>query len=396
MNLAPLSDLVKPDRATFAVALAGALLMLLSGALILRSATDDPQRVDHYGRAVAGALASLAADPMSRSDRLHLAVLGNRLVDTPEIRGVASYSPRGQLLATTGDLNPPHYDAQVAVGDSAVGRVRVALEPASFAARDAAQIWALLGAALLGALLVAVAATLVRAGRDGRLAVVLPQRRPPRDQGDPAPAAAAAETPDDELTHHLLAVNFYNQLTLAADQREFELSLCGELAEAVADLYGGQVVSLPGIGLLVDFDHADDPDRPFQVICAALVLARLLHEETEFGSYRLGLNLASCPSREALALDDESVADAALLSALGKDQSLAISAAFAAALDGAAEGLSQLDARPLRNPLLDQLTTSDAGCYLVFGLATESSGLIEQQVDRLRTQRDATSSPSTF
>ena len=29
---------------------------------------------------------------------------------------MASYAPRAQMLATTGDLNPPYYEAAVAIG----------------------------------------------------------------------------------------------------------------------------------------------------------------------------------------------------------------------------------------------------------------------------------------
>lgn len=395
MNLASLSDLVKPERWIFLVAVCSALLTLLFATMLLRGSADGQRRMDSYGTSVATALAALAADPMSQPNRLHLAVLGNRLVETPEIRGVASYGTGGRVLASTGDVTEPYFEAPVLAGDDPVGFVRVALWSDAFANRQDGRLWVLLGAALLGALSVVAGSALARAVRDGRL--TLPRAQPVLEHQADATAQDAAGAEECEvLRHYLLAVNFYNQLTLPAGERTFELSLCSELAGLVADVYDAQVETLPGVGLLVDFEHTDDPDRPFQVICASLVLARLLADESVFGSYRLGLNVTDSPAHEAVPLDDDAVADAALLSALGKDLSLAVSAPFAAALQGTAGELDRLDLRPLVNPLLDELATSDTGCYRVFGLADGLSGLVDQQVVRLRAQRDATSNPSTF
>ncbi len=161
---------------------------------------------------------------------------------------------------------------------------------------------------------------------------------------------------------------------------------------AVAEIYQGQVVSLPGVGTLVDFDHTNDDERPFQVLCAAFVLIRLLNDEAPFGRYRVGLNLTEHPADAVLPLDDDAVADAALLSALARDGTLAISEPFTRTLGEE----DRFVTTPLVNPLLDELTTSNADCRLVTGLEAASAALVVQQAERIKTQRDAISSPSTF
>lgn len=400
MKLPPLSDIVKPDATVLAVAAATVLLTALVLWLLVSLTSREDQHMEAFGGAAARALAELAVQPVMRQDRMHLGVIANRLAELPEIRGVASYSADNQLLTTTGDVQGPHHTQPVTADDSIVGYVRVALEPQAFSSSHPARITALLSALLVLPFAVAVAWSMVRAARQGRIGPLLPQRRgrngeesgPPATAEDAEVSCDAAPNPPPLIRHYLLAVNLYNQLTLPPTEREFELTLCAELAEAVAEIYQGQVVNLPGVGILVDFDHTGDDDRPFQVVCGAFLLARLLRDEAPFGSYRLGLNLIESPADDALPLDHEAVADAALLSALAKDLFLAVSGSCFDAL----QGRDRLHARPLHNPLLDQLSTGDAGCYLVTELEPSCAGLVAQQAEQLRSQRDAISNPSTF
>ncbi|MEQ8858399.1 MAG: hypothetical protein RIC56_07115 [Pseudomonadales bacterium] len=370
--------------AAFSVLVTGLVLLA-----IISLTGREQQRLDNFGTATARALAELAVEPLMRQDRMHLGVIGNRLAELPEITGVASYSTDNQLLTTTGDLHGPQYTQPVTIDDSIVGYVRLALEPEAFAAAERIRTGAILIALLLLPLLISAAWHAIE---------LLRARAPPSWwRPAPEPAVAASPTPEptlpaEDIRHYLLAVNLYNQLTLPRHEREFELSLCLEFAEAVAGIYHGQVVALPGVGALVDFDHGDDEDRPFQVLCAAFVLARLLHDEAPLGTYRLGLNLTECPADETLPLDHEAIADAALLSALGKDTALALSATFAEAVGH----VERIDIRALDNPLLDELTTSAPACRLAVGLQPPFAGLVQKQAARLKAQRDAVSSPSTF
>ena len=391
-------DLVKPDPLILAVAAFASVVTIFAVQLVLLATDRAEARMDRFGAAAARALAELAVEPLMRQDRLHLGVIGNRLAETDEIRGVASYSSDDQLLATAGEMDGPQYSEPVVLDDSIVGYVRLALHPAAFAESGRERSLGLLLAALLVPLLVASGWTLARAAGSGALAAAL-FRGALQDSmvgatdeiaavPDPQPLPAPAV-----IRHYLLAANLYNQLTLPPNEREFELSLCLELAEAVANVYHGQVVRLPGVGVLVDFDHTEDESRAFEVLTAAFVLNRLLQDEAPFGHYRLGLNLVPRPADEALPLDDPGIGDAALLSALARDGTLAVSEPFARALAGDDRYLC----RPLVNPLLDELSTSASGCLLVTGLAPPIALIVAQRAEQLKTQRDdAISSPSTL
>lgn len=398
MKLPSRSHLVKPDLTVLAVAGVTALVTVLGVYLVLTASSREQAHMDRVGNAAAGILAELAVEPVMRRDRLHLGVIGNRLAETPAIRGVTTYSSNNDVLTSTGIMEGPQYTAPVVIDDSIVGYVRVAVHPPAFAPDGTTQLLALLAVALLVPMLVAVGWSLAGAARRGELRPTMPSRpswlkTAHADDAGPAGEPIIEHAPDPvDVPHYLLAVNFYNQLTLPGSEREFERALCRELAEAVAEIYQGRVVSLPGVGALLDFDHTADEDRPFQVLCAAFVMIRLLRDEAPFGHYRLGLNLTERTAGETPPFDDAAVADAALLSALAKDEALAVSAPFAEAL----QGEKRCFFRPLVNPLLDQLTTSGPGCRLITGLEPTSAALVARQVEQLKAQRDATSSPSTF
>jgi hypothetical protein len=394
VKLASWSDLVKPDRAALAAAAATAASGLLLVWLALALTDRHSEREAHFGEALARAMAELAVEPLIRDDRMHLGVIGNRLAEAPEVRGAATFDADERLLASTGALPPPHFTQPVVVDAEVVGYVRVAVDPQAFAASYPARVTLLLAAALLLPWLVAVGTTLVRSLRAGAIGSARRQQPLRADHADREALTAPDAAPLEPAVtrHYLLAVNLYNQLSLPPTEREFELSMCTELADAVAAGYQGQVVALPGVGALLDFDDTSNPDRPFEVVRAAFLLARLLREETPFGTYRLGLHLTECPADRALPLDDPAVADAALLSALARDQSLAVSEPCIAALTGT----ERVTSHALVNPLLDELASSGPGCVLITALAPEIGASLAQEMEAVRSQRDETVSPSTL
>jgi len=409
VKLTPWSEAVKPDPTVLLGALVSATLTAL--ALLLAWTLLDPQeeRLDRFGGATARALGELALEPLLKQDRLHLGVIGNRLVEMDEITAVATYTVDHQLLTLTGSMTGPQYAESISIDDTVIGHVRIALDPDAFdggitAAKNrklAATVSAAI--AIVAALLTAVAGSLVREWRGGRLAFDTPGLgRRLRERTRPASTSAPALDPntappevDEEppiVLHYLLAVNLYNQLSLQGVEREFELSLCTELAEAVALEYQGQVVSLPGLGALVDFDHTEDAERVFDVVQAGYVLARLLRDEAPFGIYRLGLHLVSRSGDEPLPLNHPAVTDVALLSALAPDTTLALSETLCAAL----EADDRLLTRPMSNVLLEELTTSGTECQLLTDLTGADKTEALQQVEALKTQRDSIASESTF
>jgi hypothetical protein len=401
VKLTSWSDLVKPDREVLKIAAVTAFLTVTALLGLMHFSDPHQERMDSFGNATAKVLAELVAEPLHRQDRLHLGVVGNRLADLPQIAGVASYTLDNQELASTGNLRALDYAQSVSVDGSIVGYVRVGLDPEAFAEPNMARLIGALIALLLLPLVVASGWSLTQPGRREELLARLSRladRLPWRGRKPPAPVAASderhaePEPEPEEIAHYLLAINLYNQLTLPTAERAFELSLCVELAESVAALYHGQVVGLPGLGAVVNFDHSDDADRPFEIVCAALVLARLLREEAPFGNYRLGLNLVRRPVDETMSLHDAAIDDAALLSALAKDATVALSGSFSTALDGH----ERMTLAPLDNPMLDELTSGSAACFLVTGLSQPYATGVIQQAEQMRSQRAGIESPSTF
>ncbi len=399
MKLTSCLDLVKPDRKILAPLVSTGLLVAL-GLLLVWQLTDQQQaRVDRFGESIADILAGLSIEPLLKQDRMHLGVLSNRVTEAPEVSGVGVFTLDDQVLALSGELGSPQYTRTVAFDDSVVGYVRVSLNRTAFAdgLEHTGRALGILLVIVISPLLVAAGLTLKGQLRSGALTSY--GSKPPEamdaemgEADDGTADEAMVEESAIEIRHYLLAVNLHNQLSLSPGEREFELSLCLECAEDVTSLYQGQVVQLPGVGVLIDFDHTQDPDRAFQVVCAAMVLARVLREESSFGVYRLGLHLITRPADESLSLDDPAVADAALLSALAKELNLATSGSCHAAFTR----LERLDIQAITHPLLDQLTTCPHECYLVTDLAPNYRTLVLQQTETLTGQRRSTARESTF
>jgi hypothetical protein len=394
VKLPPWSELVKPDRSLLGPLAASSLLATL-GLLLVWQLTDPRQAtIDRFGTSVAQTLAALSVEPLLKLDRMHLGVLSNRVATVPEVSGVAVFTLDDQVLALSGELTSPRYTETVVFDDSAVGYVRVALNQSAFqdGLLGGPRLAGLLLVIVLAPLLVATGVALQRAWpgwqRQREAAAAVDARQHPALPE----VAAMKEDSAIEIRHYLLAVNLHNQLSLSPGEREFELSLCIEMAEALAAVYQGQVVALPGVGVLVDFDHTQDPDRPFQVVCAGLVLARVLREESPFGTYRLGLHVITRPGDELLSMDDPAVADAALLSALARELTLAVSGPCFSLL----ERTERLESQASRHPLLDQLNTCDPECHLITNLESDYQPLLLQQTAQLTGQRRSTASESTF
>ncbi|MEQ8914344.1 MAG: hypothetical protein RIE03_18785, partial [Pseudomonadales bacterium] len=195
MKLASWSDLVKPDRAALAAAAATALAGLLLGVLVLIATDRQPQQLDHFGTAMANAMAELTVEALIREDRMHLSVIGNRLAELPEVAGAASYDGAERLLATTGTLPQPQFDAPVTVDGNVIGVARIALDTDAFASSHPARLPLLLAIALLLPVLVASGTTLLRAVEAGALR---PQRRHARPGGPGGAEQGAADDPTED------------------------------------------------------------------------------------------------------------------------------------------------------------------------------------------------------
>ena len=185
-----------------------------------------------------------------------------------------------------------------------------------------------------------------------------------------------------------MAVNLFNQLSLTPDQCTRELAFTRMTAERVAALHHGEVLDLPGTGLLIAFRGGHSDDRPFHVLCAAFALSRLLAEAESLGRYRLGVHMLTLESEEVLAVSSDTVKDAAILSALAKDNSIIASSALIEQVPY----LQRLVLENMQHPLLEELETIGGGAALAKALAPPHDDLIAQQLSELKGEADGSGS----
>ncbi|MFP6836601.1 MAG: hypothetical protein VB948_10925 [Pseudomonadales bacterium] len=373
MKLTSSLRLVKPTPRPLTVACLATLLTALSLYTLWQLTDETQKRADAYGASLAAGLAQLTTDPLMERDRITLSVLANRTLESPEVSGVAVYTIDNQILAASGQTeNGPHYTQPITFDDSIMGYVRVSLK------RPEGRLS--IAMILLGILTISLTPLLTVAAFSLRYV------------GKPAtpPKIAHAneitvQLPDEMEQHHLVAVNLYNQISMTLDERKAELDHASAIAEQVARLYYGEVRPLPGTGLLVHFHPSSDTDRALQVLCATFVLVELL------GAYRLGVHSVGLPAGAGLDGDSAEIADVALLSALAKQTTVAVSGSFP--LDALRE--DQLHRHPLQHPLLDELHTVPYA-HLVAALSPAQQALVSQQVRHLSDQWGSTASESTF
>jgi uncharacterized membrane protein affecting hemolysin expression len=344
------------------------------GLYALWDLSDETQhRADAYGASLAAGLAQLSIDPLMERDRITLSVLANRTLESPQVSGVAIFTIDNQIIAASGQTESgAHYTEPITFDDSIMGYVRVSLK------RPQAQ--PPMAMILLGIMMMSLA-PLVTVG-----ALSLRYVPKPAAPSDTAHVSEiTVQLPEQTEQHHLLAVNLYNQISMTLEARKAELDHASAIAEQVACLYYGEVRPLPGTGLLVHFHPSNDTDRALQVLCATFVLVELL------GAYRLGVHSVGLPAGVELGSEHAEIADVALLSALAKQTTVAVSGSFP--LDALRE--DQLRRQPLQHPLLDELQTIP-NAHLVTALSPAQQVLVTQQVRRLTDQRGSTASESTF
>ena len=377
MKLTSRLRLVKPTTPPLVIAALASLVTVLCCAWIW-SATDNTQaRTDAYGASLAAGFAQLAIEPLLKQDRMHLAVISNRMLNIDEVVGVSVFSVDNQVLAASGESQHGlRYSRPVTLDASIMGYVRLTLDPeaATTANPGTRASLALLALVLVPGLCI------------GALSLRL-QPQP----GMAAVTDVALTPPTTTAQHFLLAVNLYNQIGLTPEQRAAEIECAHSIAARVGEVYSATVHPLPGTGLLVHFPDTSEHDRGLQVLCAAFVIAKLLEDQT--GVYRLGLHTIDLPSGGPLPEDALEISDVALLSALAKHMTLAVSDGFPLRL------LQQdrVECYPLDHPLLDEINTAQGRGYLITALSPAQQALVAQQVVRFSADQGAsTAKESTF
>ena len=261
--------------------------------------------MERYGTAMAEDLAHLAMEPLLGEDRIRLGRLAERMAKRPEVRRIAVYTVDNRLFVVAGDapsLDAPAYVRPIAVQDTVAGDVHVTLNAGGFGLSTAqffADTWLI---ALIGLALTAAAfhyGSLVSGRRMKAAAALL--------------AEGAAGDGQAEQAYALVArlIGQARSATTLGDA----LSRGAQIAHRVANLYAGQAVEMPGKGVLLWFRTTAAADRGFEVVCASLLLQRLLEDlallapsepvdgsegseqEAPAGaSFRYGLDLAPKPT----------------------------------------------------------------------------------------------------
>ena len=254
---------------THALAAAAAIGYAVASAVVLATwhVVNDQwshEAMDRYGRALAEDLAHLALEPLLNQDRIRLGVLAERLARRPEVRRIAVYTVDNRLFVVAGDAHSsdvPTFIRPIAVQDTVAGDVQVALNADRFGLPVIRLLeWGWL-VIVGGLLLVVVVATYVsQAGR---------QRQRARTEAKHGPVAP--------VPTYMLVANLVEAQGRSASQRGRTLRRGMAVAERIANLYAGQTEQASDSGVLLRFQATAAPERGFEVVCAALLLQRLLN-----------------------------------------------------------------------------------------------------------------------
>ena len=337
-------------------------------------------RLDRFGDALGTFAAELAVEPMLRPNSVAFSNLGHRMTAFDEVVGFSLYAVDDRVLVFAGrDASDPgtvHYTHAVTADDTVVGYARVVLDRERFRPSVAelisvsAPFW-----------LIALAATvaLIMLGR--RLARTANGRTAPRGRGE----ARAG---------FVLVINLFDQ-NVRREEKGAVLGLALERADQVANIYGGNAEPLQGTGILVVFDDMGSSDRCFEVLCAALLTAKVI-ELTNFRraassrpTFRFGLHRCSEPGADVIVDGSEEVREALLLSALAPDRKLAVSEEVFARLDRPDKLAADMAPRRAMDALAG---TSLSGYRLVHSALGSYGTVIERQAQLFAGRRRSSTS----
>ena len=222
--------------------------------------------MSRYGIAVAEDLAFHAVEPLLRRDRIQLGLLTNRLASRPEVRLITIRTADERLFVVAGRATTdtaPSYNRPVTVEDTVAGDVTVALNPESFelSITDILnQSWQFVLAGL--------AATIFLFHFGSRL-----------DSSNTTARGSSGVSPDDPPPAFVVVANLPLRSASRSAEREQLLARGLAIGRRIANLYAGHSAALPGSGVVLVFPVSGSSDRCFEVVCAALLMRRLLSEK---------------------------------------------------------------------------------------------------------------------
>jgi uncharacterized membrane protein affecting hemolysin expression len=358
-----LSSWFKLVKSELIIALTATLLTAVVLAALWRVDPSEQAHTTTLGEGLAATLAQSSIDALLEQDSLHLGVLANRLTDIDIVSGAAIYSIDDEVVALSGKLVGDQFSHPILMDDTVIGFARVTLDDSRAGLQPD---WGRRAASLLLLLVIPfMIAAITHIRRSRRRGVV------DVDIG-------AAET-RQASEHYILVANLHNQLSMSPAERQQVMQQSLDLAQRVGDIYQAQCLLVPGKGLLMDFGPADGDDRPFQVVCAAFVLANCLAESLAQGDYRMGLHGVELFEDEDAVDHIAVLEDTTLLAALGKPHTVVASESFFADI----ERPERITAELLQHAMLDELTTTGRQCCLITSLGETHRALIGNQAERL-------------
>lgn len=232
------------------------------GGVAVSNAERGASAMSRYGIAVAEDLAYHAVEPLLRRDRIQLGLLTNRLASRPEVRQIAIRTADERLFVVAGRATPttaPTYSRPVTVEDTVAGDVTVTLNPESFALSMTDLLnesWQFVLAGL--------AATIFLFHFGSRLGS--------SHTAAPGPTGTSRDIPPA----FVVVAKAPLQSASRSAEREQLLKRAKAIGERIANLYAGHAAALPGSGVVLVFPVSGSGDRCFEVVCAALLMRRLL------------------------------------------------------------------------------------------------------------------------
>jgi len=334
---------------------------------------------------VAEQLTRLSKDAMVREDTIALNVLAEQVASDNAIASVSIYSTDGRTLASYGDASNKgnatlEFNRPIQLAQATAGFVRVTLNSAAFAStsdspqpvRWLTQNWRPLVSLLLAGL--------------GLLSTIFWLTRKPLDQDRTLDEQSLAQS------ILMLTIRLSNSSEMPAARRDALMDATESRTAELADIYGAQYLPIETGALLVVFAANEREDQHFQAACAALAVAQLCNQPGG-ARYRYSLREAQMPltatSQSSVAdsyvadasdYSEEVIADSLLYAALALDNTIAVSAAFARALDRP----ERLDLTREHSPKLANLQTESAtDYYLLSGANAATESMLNHQVEAL-------------
>ena len=223
--------------------------------------------MSRYGMTVAEDLAYHAVEPLLRRDRIQLGLLTNRVAARPEVRQITIRTADERLFVVAGSASTetaPTYSRPVTVEDTVAGDVTVALNPESFPpplADILNQSWQFVLAGLAATVFLFHFATRLGSSRNATRGSTAVSRVVP-------PA-------------FVVVANLPLRSASRSAEREQLLRHAMAIGGRIANLYAGHAAALPGSGIVLVFPVSGSGDRCFEVVCAALLMRRLLSKKAE-------------------------------------------------------------------------------------------------------------------